>query len=187
MISSNYVLPWVPSQNPGRWLAINALCLAYTIIISLVLVFGADGVAEDMLFARRNYLLYDCTLCVIWLAEIGLTVWHVRFFLANEDSNSLRGLNWALTIELCLAVYFATSSVYLLFCKWDPDESAAKQTSWLDLSFDIGVNLLAYLYMTHELSKKMRERNELHAQEDGHYALASGDYGATTSEGRDFV
>lgn len=70
---------------------------------------------------------------------------------------------WYIVVELVVAVYFCMSSVYFVFFRsWDEEETDAggpdaEEPGVLDMWFDIIVNALAYLYVSVELWKVVRE------------------------------
>lgn len=172
-----WLISWVPAESPKRWLCINVFCLMYSFTLLAVVVFGRDGEPIEMMLAKQIYLIYDWILCTIWVVETGLTVWwhysaptHI-VAASNGDEGEQSSTYWSIwyTCELLIAVYFFCSSIYFLGRSWD---DIAGREAASDMLIDIGINIVAYLWMSFEMIKRWKRKARHQASNMNGYILA---------------
>lgn len=155
-----------PHIHPYRWLVVNSMVLIWslTLIIQIWTANYNNFANEDITEVEYEYLIYNFSVCFIWLVEVSFNVLdHKGYFeevaeqlefgeegLLSQSTitgelRSTKSKNEviAIYIELVLAVLFFidSTSVALLHTRHEVHRQAEGMT------FDVCINMLAYSYL----------------------------------------
>jgi hypothetical protein len=130
-------MDFVTTSSPLRarktWMWINAVCLAWSILLFIEIIFTLGP--PERLEGTRAYLTYSVGTTLVWVVEVGLTV------LGMEQSIlSRRDL-----FELAVAVFFLIDSMRLFLDWYKADVDVGGK------SLDILINFAAYVYQLSKL------------------------------------
>ena len=150
-----------PHMHPYRWLVVNSMVLIWslTLIIQIWTANYNNFANEDITEVEYEYLIYNFSVCFIWLVEVSFNVLdHKGYFeevaeqeegllsqslTTGERSTKSKNEVFAIYIELVLAVLFFidSTSVALLHTRHEVHRQAEGMT------FDVCINMLAYSYL----------------------------------------
>ena len=166
-----------PHIHPYRWLVVNSMVLIWslTLIIQIWTANYNNFANEDITEVEYEYLIYNFSVCFIWLVEVSFNVLdHKGYFEeVGEEEGLLSQSTYtterrtkskneviAIYIELVLAVLFFidSTSVALLHTRHEVHRQAEGMT------FDVCINMLAYSYLIY---RQYADYRTTHNNNDG--------------------
>lgn len=155
-----------PDGAPRAWLLINAVCLLWSVLLLIVLCVATDEDSWSRRMAQEQYLVYNLMTTIIWVTEIGLTVYVAYGWVERMPASSLSVSSIIeYVVELLMAAYFLLDSIAVVVQhRWvqttnnkndnGDDGSPVKHMDNMTLAAVVGV--AAYLYMTIHCAKRVR-------------------------------
>lgn len=131
-------MDFVTTSSPLRarktWMWINAVCLAWSILLFIEIIFTLGPL--DRLEGTRAYITYNFVTTLVWVVEVGLTVLDdmKQLILSRRD-----------LFELAVAVFFLIDSMRLFLDWYKADVDVGGK------SLDILINFAAYVYQLSKL------------------------------------
>lgn len=91
----------VPERNPRTWTAVNFIVFVWSLIV-LFPILAQHRTAQEKMVQRQSllYRSWNVTTTLMWLLEIGLTVWF------RQEAST-----WVEWIELILALFFSAETI----------------------------------------------------------------------------
>jgi hypothetical protein len=134
------------------WYRINILCFIVSLLVGIDLIVATKTLSERP-FAISFYLVYSFGTTIIWCLEIG---WNVAWKLHQrpEETRS-KWLFSKFFIEGLVAVYFLWDSGNLVY-EWH----VLGEEINADELLDVGINLLAYLWLIVVTRRELLEKDE---------------------------
>lgn len=130
-----------PDQRPLMWSIINALCVAYSLILFYIALHYDKG-TNVVKLADQTYLFYSFFTTIVWCMESTLNA-----FVGNQEDSML------LYFQFLLSVYFLGDSGFLLYqWKWKEQEL---EVVVLDTVVS-GISYVAALVSTWELYQRRK-------------------------------
>ena len=130
----DFVTTSSPLRAPKTWMWINAVCLAWSILLFIEIIFTLGPL--DRLEGTRAYITYNFVTTLVWVVEVGLTVLDdmKQLILSRRD-----------LFELAVALFFLIDSMRLFLDWYKADVDVGGK------SLDILINFAAYVYQLSKL------------------------------------
>ena len=133
----DFVTTSSPLRAPKTWMWINAVCLAWSILLFIEIIFTLGPL--DRLEGTRAYITYNFVTTLVWVVEVGLTV------LDDMKQQSILS-RWDL-FELAVGLYFLIDSMRLFLDWYKADVDVGGE------SLDTLINFAAYVYQLSKLQE----------------------------------
>lgn len=126
-----------PLRAPKTWMWINAVCLAWSILLFIEIIFTLGPL--DRLEGTRAYITYNFGTTLVWVVEVGLTV--------LDDMKQSIVLSRRDLFELAVALFFLIDSLRLFLDWYKADVDVGGE------SLDVLINFAAYVYLLSKLQE----------------------------------
>jgi hypothetical protein len=136
----DFVTTSSPLRAPKTWMWINAVCLAWSILLFIEIIFTLGPL--DRLEGTRAYITYNFVTTLVWVVEVGLTVLDD----VKQSILSRRDL-----FELAVALFFLIDSMRLFLDWYKADVDVGGE------SLDILINFAAYVYLLKTNPPRLQE------------------------------
>ncbi len=142
---------YAPPQAPILWTWINLICLVWSTLLLIEILFTLSPL--DRLEGTRCYLVYNLGTTLVWIAEVGLTLFYLQ---GHTQIQHILRLNlhtkedYEAFVELVLAIIFLGESVKIFWVWSKVDEDVDAHL------FDAILNIFGYCYQMVKVCKFRR-------------------------------
>lgn len=140
------LIVWVPEVSPKLWVFINTTLALSGCVLILEMVYARQMYSERT-FANGFQKFWEFATCLFWTLETSLSTayqkYHLQHVNRDEHCRSSSSIRWYTKLEIVIALYFFTTTLYALL-QWrviDPIGTGMIWETSIDTSFYVYLSI----------------------------------------------